>query len=99
MSVSGSAISAALSALHQYSRRVDQAAARIATAGLGPLSTDPAEPPTGGVPAGPPAAAGDLADLTSAMTSMMIAQRAFTAQLQVLRTADDMLQETVKSVG
>ncbi|MDZ4861901.1 MAG: flagellar basal body rod C-terminal domain-containing protein [Gemmatimonadota bacterium] len=33
------------------------------------------------------------------MTDMMIAQRAFSAQLRVLRTADEMLQESVDFVG
>jgi flagellar basal body rod protein FlgG len=32
------------------------------------------------------------------MTSMLIAQRAFAAQLRVLRTADEMLKESVESV-
>jgi flagellar hook protein FlgE len=34
-------------------------------------------------------------DLGDAMVDMMIAQRAFAAQLRVLRTADQMLDETV----
>ena len=33
------------------------------------------------------------------MTSMMIAQRAFSAQLRVLKTADQMLQDTVETLG
>ncbi len=33
------------------------------------------------------------------MTSMLIAQRAFSAQLRVLKTADEMLKESVDVVG
>lgn len=97
MSVSSSAMSSALGALQLYSRRVDQAAARIATAGLDVVPSDPTDP-TAPTPTTTAAPVGDLADLSTAMTSMMIAQRAFTAQLRVLRTADEMLQDTVNTV-
>ena len=40
----------------------------------------------------PAATSGAALDLSAAMTSMMIAQRAFSAQLRVLKTADQMLQ-------
>ncbi len=98
MSGTSSAISSALGALHVYSRRVDQAAARIATAGLDLESPDSANPSAGPAAATASAPAADLADLSTAMTSMMIAQRAFSAQLRVLRTADEMLQDTVNTV-
>jgi hypothetical protein len=38
-------------------------------------------------------------DLGEAMVSMMIAQRAFSAQLQVIRTSDEMLHDTVSLRG
>ncbi len=94
MSISPSAVSSALSALKMYSRQVDRAAESIATVGLGDLMSDPAGPPSPsqGV------TTGDAADLAGAMTNMMIAQRAFSAQLAVLRTADEMLKESVHFV-
>jgi hypothetical protein len=97
MPVSGPAIATALNALRMYSRRVDRAAESIATAGLVDGSTDPTD---GATPreTGAPASAGNPEDLASAMTDMLIAQRAFAAQLRVLRTADEMLKESVDTV-
>ena len=94
MSVSGTAVTTALNALRMYSRQVDRAAESIAAAGLADLSADP--PDGEGSPSAPP---GDpMLDLPGAMTSMLIAQRAFAAQLRVLRAADEMLRESVESV-
>jgi len=93
MPVSGTAITSALNALRLYSRRVDQAAERIAAVGLFEVSSDPAP---GSDPATPPTAPAEPVDLGGAMVDMMIAQRAFAAQLRVLRTADEMLKETVE---
>ena len=98
MSMTATAISSALSALRMYSRQVDRAAESIARIGL----FDPAADPAAGAAVPVPlsgVATGDAADLAGAMTDMMIAQRAFSAQLRVLRTADDMLQESVDFVG
>jgi flagellar basal body rod protein FlgC len=78
-----------------YSRRVDRSAEQIASVGLNDLPTDAAD---AGMP-GLPATTGGSADLTEAMTSMLIAQRAFSAQLRVLRTADEMLKDSVEVVG
>jgi hypothetical protein len=97
MPVSGPAVATALNALRMYSRQVDRAAESIATAGLVGVPTDSADgttPPVSGATPSP----GDAADLASAMTSMMLAQRAFSAQLRVLRTADEMLKESVDIV-
>ena len=96
MSVSGTAISSALNALKMYSRQVDRAAQTIATAGLGELPPEGEPAPDAPVPA---ATSGAALDLSAAMTSMMIAQRAFSAQLRVLKTADQMLQDTVETLG
>ncbi len=97
MSISPTALSSALNALKLYNRRVDQAAEAIAAAGLTDGSADSADGT--GAPAGPPSAtSAGVVDLPDAMTSMLIAQRAFVAQLRVLRTADEMLRETVESV-
>jgi flagellar hook protein FlgE len=97
MSVSGTAIASALNALKMYSRRVDRAAETIASAGLVYPSAEPVE----GASTTPPtvSAEGAVLDLGAAMTDMMIAQRAFAAQLRVLRTADEMLRDTVNTVG
>jgi hypothetical protein len=96
MSVSGTAITSALSALKLYSRRADRAAEQIATVGLTGASPDPTD--TSGMP-GLPAATGESVDLSEAMMSMLTAQRAFSAQLRVLKTADEMLKESVDVVG
>jgi hypothetical protein len=84
----------ALNGLRLYSRRVDQAAERIASAGLFSIPDDTAAPPE--TPPGPatPTAA-DPGDLGDAMVSMMVAQRAFAAQIRVLKTADQMRREVV----
>lgn len=96
MPVTGTALSTALNALKLYTRRVDLAAGQIARAGLTEVPTDGegASPPS----SGENAAAVGAADLGSAMVNMMIAQRAFSAQLRVLRTADEMLKESVEVV-
>lgn len=94
MPVPGTAIASALNALKQYSRSVDQAAERIATVGL---FTVPAEQPQEPEPGSPlPAPVAGPADLGDAMVDMMIAQRAFAAQLRVIKTADEMLRDTVQ---
>jgi len=94
MSISPAAVASALSALRMYSRQVDRAAQVIASAGLVRVPSDPsdaASEPSSTPDAGP-------ADLGEAMTRMLIAQRAFAAQLRVLRSADEMLKETVEAV-
>jgi flagellar basal body rod protein FlgF len=97
MTVTGAAITSALNALRLYSRRVDRAAESIAAAGLVDLAGETDAPET--TPAEPLATlSGDSMDLAGAMTSMLIAQRAFVAQLRVLKTADEMLKETVDVV-
>lgn len=94
MPVTGTAVSQALTALRYYTRQVDRAAAQIAFAGLADATSDPEAEP---VPAAPPPES-ESPDLTSAMLSMMAAQRAFSAQLRVLRGADQMLRESVEVV-
>jgi Flagellar basal body rod FlgEFG protein C-terminal len=92
MPVSATALSSAVNALKLYSRRVDQAAEQIASVGLGDLTPDPVQPVGGAAPA-PESGTQDLA---GAMVDMMIAQRAFAAQLRVIRTADDMLKDSIE---
>jgi hypothetical protein len=94
VSVSPTALSSAQSALQTYSRLVDQAAAQIANWGLENVtdSGTTAEPPAGQPTAATPAPTGDLGE---AMVNMMIAQRAFSAQLKVIRTSDEMLRDLV----
>jgi hypothetical protein len=81
----------ALNALRLYSRRVDEAAARISSVGLFAAPPEQTQEPA---PA-PTAAAVEPADLGDAMVDIMVAQRAFAAQVRVLRTADEMLRDTV----
>jgi hypothetical protein len=90
MNVTAPALTSALTALRYYSGQVDRAAAQIANAGL-----DVVPAPTAGTPPSPLVPAADVPDLGAAMVSMMIAQRAFSAQLRVIETADQMLSEVV----
>ena len=98
MPVTGTAISSAVSALRLYSRRVDRAAAQLAKAGLVPVASDGTGDPE--EPVAPiSASAAESSDLGEAMVNLMIAQRAFAAQLRVLRTADEMLKDSVDATG
>lgn len=98
MPVTGTAISSAVNALRLYSRRVDRAAEQIAKAGLVPVASEGSGDPE--EPVAPiSASAAESSDLGEAMVNMMIAQRAFSAQLRVLRTADEMLKESVDATG
>lgn len=92
MPVSPTAMVSALNGLRLYSRRADQAATRIASAGLFPVPAEPAAETDAGSTT--PAAA-DPGDLGDAMVDMMVAQRAFAAQIRVLKTADQMQREVV----
>jgi hypothetical protein len=71
-------------------RRVDRAAEAIAAAGLDtvPPAADPSAPPAEPAPA--------AMDLSEAMVAMRIAQRAFSAQLRVIETADQMMAESIR---
>lgn len=81
------ALAAARLGLSQATARFDRAAAVIAAAGL---DTSP-----GGTAAAPAADAGAALDMTGAMLEMLLAQRAFAAQLRVIDSADAMLRETL----
>ncbi|MEP6571650.1 MAG: flagellar basal body rod C-terminal domain-containing protein [Gemmatimonadota bacterium] len=91
MNIAPPAMSSALSGMRYYSDQVDRAAAQIAAAGI----DQPQNAGPGAAPGGPPVAAADVPDLGEAMVTMMIAQRAFSAQLRVLQTADQMMGEVV----
>lgn len=90
LSVSTSSISSAMSSarlgMQRDVRRLDEAAGRIARFGL-------ETGPEGAAPdAAPPA--GD--DLAGAMVDVLLAQRAFMAQLRTLETAAAMDEEAVR---
>lgn len=91
MPVSGAAMNSALNALKQYSRQVDQAASRIAEVDVFPVPNAQAPERTSPTPTQAVASA----DLGGAMVDMMVAQRAFAAQIRVLKSSDDMLRNTV----
>jgi hypothetical protein len=82
----------ALNALRLYSRRVDEAAARISSVGLFAAPPEQTQEPA---PVTPSPSAAEPADLGDAMVDIMVAQRAFAAQIRVLRTADEMLKDSV----
>ncbi len=91
-----SATRAALLGMQASLRKFEQAAAVVSRAGL-----DTGRPPDGAVPSDQAADAPGFVPATSeddfldAMVNMMVAQRAFSAQLRVLETADDMTREAV----
>jgi hypothetical protein len=85
-----SALSSALAGIRYQEYLMDRAARAIA--GIGPVEdTPPSLDPTP-----QPAASDPPMDLPEAMVTMLIAQRAFAAQLRVVRTAEDMARETLR---
>jgi hypothetical protein len=86
-----SAISSAVQGLMNSTRRMDRAAVSISRSGLPEAPVGPNDPVT--TPG--PADGADTTDLAGAMVDMLMAQRAFSAQLRVLKTADEMSRETV----
>jgi Flagellar basal body rod FlgEFG protein C-terminal len=93
MPLSPTAVTSALNALRMYGRRVDRAAEAIATAGLADFSLESRDGDQLADGASPTSAGDAPLDLGGAMASMLVAQRAFAAQLRVLRTADEMLRD------
>lgn len=87
-----SALSSAMAGLQRHARAVDRAAGTIARAGLEPASPAPGA----SSPATPGASAPPADELAGAMVDMLVAQRMFSAQLRVIRTADEMMQEAVE---
>lgn len=85
------ALSSARMGIQWSLQRLGDAASRIARAGLEVA-------PSGGPPSAPPAAdptPGGEVDLPDALVDMLIAQRAFSANLRVIETADEMSKEIV----
>lgn len=84
-----SSISAALAGIQYERQQVDRAAHAIAAAG------DPVAPVAGPSPASPPVNEVQM-EIAVAMTTLLIAQRAFAAQLRVIEAADRMARESVR---
>lgn len=95
-----SATRAALLGMQASLRKLDQAAEVISRAGLEldvnpPADTNgPADSTDSGLV---PATSDD--DFLGAMVDMMVAQRAYSAQLRVLEAADDMTREAIDLAG
>lgn len=94
MTVLPSASASALQGIRVSLERLDRAARVIAASGL----DDPAPDAATADPAGP-AAGVDSLDLTGAVLDMMLAQRAFSANLRVFETADAMTREVISLAG
>ena len=90
MSSIASATASALQGIQACLRRMDKAAAVISGSGADVAAAPDATSP-GGVPTDAPAAA----DVPGAMVDILIAQRAFSAQLRVLEAAGQMADEAV----
>ena len=86
-----SAISSAVQGIMNSMRRMERAAVSVARSGLSEVPAGPNDP---AATAGP-AQGAESTDLAGAMVDMLMAQRAFSAQLRVLKTADEMSRETV----
>ena len=85
------AISSAVQGIMNSMRRMDRAAVSISRSGLPEIPVGPNDlAATAG-----PAQGTESTDLAGAMVDMLMAQRAFSAQLRVLKTADEMSRETV----
>ena len=86
-----SAISAAVQGIMNSMRRMERAAVSVSRSGLSEAPVRPNDPaPTAG-----PAQGAESTDLAGAMVDVLTAQRAFSAQLRVLKTADEMSREAV----
>jgi len=86
-----SAISSAVQGIMNSMRRMERAAVSISRSGLSDARVGPNDP---AATAGP-AQGTESTDLAGAMVDMLMAQRAFSAQLRVLKTADEMSREAV----
>jgi hypothetical protein len=86
-----SAVSSAVQGIMSSMRRMERAAVSVARSGLSEGPVGPNDPVT---TAGP-AQGAEASDLPAAMVDMLMAQRAFSAQLRVLKTADEMSREAV----
>ena len=82
-----SAISSAVQGIMNSMRRMERAAVSVARSGLSEVPVGPVDP---AATAGP-AQGAESTDLPGAMVDMLMAQRAFSAQLRVLKTADEMI--------
>ncbi len=92
MTVLPSATSSALQGIRFSLERLDRAARVIAASGLDEPTADPATDPG-------PAAGVDALDFTGAVLDMMLAQRAFSANVRVFETADAMTREVISLAG
>lgn len=84
------AVSSAVQGIMNSMRRMERAAGFVARSGLSESPVGPDAPKVAGTPDG-----ADGTDLAGAMVDMLMAQRAFSAQLRVLKTADEMSREAV----
>lgn len=91
------ALAASLRGAQAASERFGRAAGRIAAAG--------SETPRAPDPVGPPASGSSLlavqqtSDLATEMIQMRVAQRAYEANLAVMRRADAMQEEAIRLLG
>lgn len=95
-----SATRAALLGMQASLRKFEHAADVVSRAGLDDDTSTgaaPANDETAAAPGFVPATGGD--DFLDAMVDMMVAQRAFSAQLRVLETANDMTKEAIELGG
>lgn len=89
-----SAVSSALQGIRAQLQMVTRSAEGIARSGLGEPNTAQVEPHSAQRPPhGPPVPA---LELEEALVQMRIAQRAYTAQLRVLQTADEMSEAAIQ---
>ncbi len=100
MSLAIPALAAARAGLQGALARIDRAASIISRAGLESSATPaptPSETSTTDVPA--PAGNAPELDVTGAMVDLLMAQRAFAAQLRVIQAVDQTMQDTLDSLG
>ncbi len=99
MSLSFGAYESAVQGVKVYQAAFDRAAQEVVKSTLTEAVPTIESTQSAGAGAQESQLTGDSGLMTDAMVEMMTAQRAFTASLRVLETADEMVKETVERLG
>ncbi|NMZ67325.1 hypothetical protein SAMN05216370_3613 [Pseudomonas peli] len=91
MEISGSAFNSGISTIQSGQRRVDQAAADIASNALGPQPQPTSAPPANQVNPSPSSAEQSRPDLAESLVALRQGQNEAEAGAKVVKTADEVL--------
>lgn len=101
MKIVPSALSSAVALLNSSERQVDVAAGSIGRDLLSESNAVATAADSGVMPVGPGVVSSpgpDSADVADNMVAMMLAQRAFSAALRVMKTSQEMQEEVIRTV-